>query len=133
MSTEIPPSGWLTIDVSGLSSGNKLYDAELHRRIDSRRFPTATVELRDCAASTPGSRYQLRGELTFHGITRLVEGTVRVESASDDRVVISGEQVFDIRDFAVAVADDADAAHLPRRAGAAPRGGRARGALTAPT
>ena len=101
VSTEIPPSGGLCIDVSSLSSGNKLYDAELHRRIDSRRFPTATVELRDCAASTPGSRYRLQGVLTFHGISRLVEGTVRVESVSDDRVVISGEQVLDIRDFAV--------------------------------
>jgi PadR family transcriptional regulator, regulatory protein PadR len=101
VSTEIPPSGELSIDVSGLSSGNKLYDAELHRRIDSRRFPSATVELRDCSASTPGSRYRLRGELTFHGISRLVEGTVRVEAVSEDRVVISGEQVFDIRDFAV--------------------------------
>ena len=44
----------------------------------------------------------MQGELTFHGISRLVEGAVRVESASDDRIVISGEQVFDIRDFAVA-------------------------------
>ena len=102
MSTEIPPAGGLRIDVSSLSSGNKLYDAELHRRIDSRRFPVATVELRDCAASTPGSLYQLQGELTFHGISRLVEGTVHVESVSDDRVVVSGEQVFDIRDFALA-------------------------------
>ncbi|MGO9855328.1 MAG: helix-turn-helix transcriptional regulator [Acidimicrobiales bacterium] len=101
VSTEIPPSGGLRIDISGLSSGNKLYDAELHRRIDSRRFPFATVELRDCAPSTPGSRYRLQGELTFHGISRLVEGTVRVESVSHDRVVISGEQVLDIRDFAV--------------------------------
>jgi DNA-binding PadR family transcriptional regulator len=101
VSTEIPPSGGLRIDVSALSSGNKLYDAELHRRIDSRRFPTATVALRDCTAGTPGSRYLLQGELTFHGISRLVEGTVRVESVSDDRLVISGEQVLDIRDFAV--------------------------------
>ena len=29
------------------------------------------------------------------------EGTVRMESASDDRIVISGEQAFDIRDFAL--------------------------------
>jgi hypothetical protein len=26
---------------------------------------------------------------------------VRIESASDDRIVISGEQAFDIRDFAL--------------------------------
>ena len=101
VSTEVPPTGWLTIDVSGLSSGNKLYDAELQRRIDTRRFPTATVELRQCSRSIPGPRYQLRGELTFHGITRQAEGTVTVEAQTGDRLVISGEQVFDIRDFEV--------------------------------
>ena len=101
VSTEIPPTGWLTIDMTRLTSGNKLYDAELHRRINSRRFPTAKVELKECTPSAPGWRYRLRGELTFHGITRRTEGTVRIESASDDRIVISGEQAFDIRDFAL--------------------------------
>jgi DNA-binding PadR family transcriptional regulator len=101
VSTEIPPTGWLTIDMTGLRSGNKLYDAELHRRINSRRFPSAKVELKECTPSAPGWRYRLRGELTFHGITRRTEGTVRIESASDDRIVISGEQAFDIRDFAL--------------------------------
>ncbi len=101
VNTEIPPTGWLTIDMTRLSSGNKLYDAELHRRINSRRFPTAKVELKECTPSAPGWRYRLRGELTFHGITRRTEGTVRMESASDDRIVISGEQAFDIRDFAL--------------------------------
>jgi DNA-binding PadR family transcriptional regulator/polyisoprenoid-binding protein YceI len=99
--TEVAPSGWLTVDVTSFSSGNKLYDAELQRRIDSRRFPTAKVELRDCTPSAPGSRYRLQGELTFHGISRIAVGTVCVESISDDRILISGEQVFDIRDFAV--------------------------------
>jgi PadR family transcriptional regulator PadR len=101
VSTEIPPTGWLTIDMTRLSSGNKLYDAELQRRINSRRFPTAKVELKECTPSAPGWRYRLRGELTFHGITRRTEGTVRIESASDNRIVISGEQAFDIRDFAL--------------------------------
>ncbi len=101
VNTEIPPTGWLTIDMTRLSSGNKLYDAELHRRINSRRFPTAKVELKECTPSAPGWRYRLRGELTFHGITRRTEGTVRIESASDKRIVISGEQAFDIRDFAL--------------------------------
>ena len=99
--TDLPPSGRLTIDVSGLNSGNRLYDAELLRRIDARRFPTAFVELRQCAASGPGPRYRLAGELTFHGVTRLAEGTVTVEAISDRRLVITGEQVFDIRDFAI--------------------------------
>jgi polyisoprenoid-binding protein YceI len=91
----------LTIDVASLTSGNKVYDAELHRRIDSRRFPSATVELLECVAGAPATRYRLHGELTFHGVTRVAEGTVRVESISSDRIVITGEQVFDIRDFEV--------------------------------
>jgi PadR family transcriptional regulator PadR len=99
LSTEIAPSGRLTIDVTNLSSGNRLYDAELQRRIDARRFPTATVELRHCAQSGQGSRYRLSGELTFHGISRGAEGTVFVEALSEDRIAISGEQDFDIRDF----------------------------------
>ncbi len=98
--TDVAPTGSLTVDVTAFSSGNKLYDAELQRRIDSRRFPTARVELRECEP-TQGARYRLRGELTFHGISRIAEGTVCVESISEDRIVISGEQVFDIRDFAV--------------------------------
>jgi polyisoprenoid-binding protein YceI len=92
----------LTIDISRLTSGNKLYDAELLRRINARRFPTAHVELRECAASGPGARYRLAGELTIHGETRPAQGTVNIEMLSDRRLVITGEQVFDMRDFAIA-------------------------------
>jgi len=97
-----PPSGTLEIDMSGLSSGNSLYDAELLRRIDARRFPTATVELRNCAPSAPGARYRLEGEVTFHGVTRPAQGTVNLEVLPDGRLTVTGEQVFDIRDFAIA-------------------------------
>jgi DNA-binding PadR family transcriptional regulator len=101
LDTGASPSGRLVVDVSGLSSGNSLYDAELLRRIDARRFPSANVELRECATSGPGPRYRLKGELTFHGVTRPAQGTVSVEAVSDRRLVITGEQVFDIRDFAI--------------------------------
>jgi len=98
--TDCPPSARLEIDVSGLSSGNSLYDVELQRRIDARRYPITTVELRECQASGPGARYRLSGDLTFHGVTRSCEGTVHVEEAGS-RLLITGEQVFDIRDFAI--------------------------------
>jgi DNA-binding PadR family transcriptional regulator/polyisoprenoid-binding protein YceI len=101
LDADVAPSGRLTIDVASLNSGNRLYDAELLRRIDARRHPTAVVDLRECAVCGPGSRYRLAGEITFHGVTRLAEGTVNVEALSDRRLVITGEQVFDIRDFAV--------------------------------
>jgi DNA-binding PadR family transcriptional regulator/polyisoprenoid-binding protein YceI len=98
---DVAPTGQLTIDVSALTSGNRLYDAELQRRIDARRFPTAVVRLQRCTPSGPGTRYRLAGELTFHGITREAEGTVYLDKLSEDRIAISGEQDFDIRDFDV--------------------------------
>jgi PadR family transcriptional regulator, regulatory protein PadR len=97
--TDVAPSGSLSIDVAGLNSGNKLYDAELLRRINVRRFPTVQVELRQCATSGPGTRYRLAGDLTIHGETRPAEGSVNIEAPSDRRLVITGEQVFDMRDF----------------------------------
>ena len=38
---------------------------------------------------------------TVHGVTRPVEGTVVVHLADDGASVVSGEQVFDIRDFGI--------------------------------
>ncbi len=98
--TELAPSARLEVDVSKLTSGNSMYDVELLRRIGARRFPTATVELSECTANGPNGLYRLQGDLTFHGVTRPAHGTVTIEVTSDRRLVITGEQVFDIRDFA---------------------------------
>jgi PadR family transcriptional regulator PadR len=99
--TELAPSARLEIDVSRLTSGNSMYDVELTRRIGARRFPTVIVELRECAANGWGGLYRLKGDLTFHGVTRPAQGTVNIEIPSDRRLVITGEQIFDIRDFAI--------------------------------
>ena len=98
--TELAPSARLEVDVSKLTSGNSMYDVELLRRIGARRFPTATVELSECTANGPNGLYRLQGDLTFHGVTRPAQGTVTIEVTADRRLVITGEQVFDIRDFA---------------------------------
>ena len=47
------------------------------------------------------ARYHLEGALTFHGVTRPVHGTVSVEAVADHHLIITGEQVFDIRDFVI--------------------------------
>jgi DNA-binding PadR family transcriptional regulator len=95
---DVPPSAHLEVAVDGLRSGNGLYDAELLRRIEARRFPRAHVDLRACAP-LGGGHVMLEGELTFHGVTRPVEGTVSAGLRPDGVLVASGEQVFDIRDF----------------------------------
>ena len=96
------PVAHLEVEVDQLRSGNSLYDAELLRRIDARRHPTVTLDLRGCTALRTAGRYQLRGEVTFHGVSRPMDGTVSVATPTDHTLVIRGEQVVDIRDFGVA-------------------------------
>jgi DNA-binding PadR family transcriptional regulator len=99
--TESRPAAHLEVEVASLRSGNSLYDAELFRRIDARRFPTVAVDLRDCTEIGSGNRYRLAGEVTFHGLARPVQGTVSV-TLNDRKLVVTGEQVLDIRDFDLA-------------------------------
>ena len=95
------PGARLQLDVEQLQSGNSLYDAELLRRIDARRHPTVTVDLRACTALGCNGRYRLVGEMTFNGVSKPLDGTVAVEMTSDRKMVVLGEQVIDIRDFGV--------------------------------
>jgi DNA-binding PadR family transcriptional regulator len=95
------PAGFIEIALDGLRSGNGLYDAELLRRIDVRRFPIARLELSRCAPLSSANRYRLQGELAFHGVTQPADGTVNVTVKPDGRLVVTGEHVFDIRSFAV--------------------------------
>jgi len=95
------PTAHIEIGVDGLRSGNSLYDAELLRRIDARRHPRAVVTLCDTLQLGDSSRFRLDGRLTFHGVTRPVQGTVQVAVLPGQRLTVTGEQVFDIRDFDV--------------------------------
>jgi len=97
--TDQAPKATVEVDVGTLASGNALYDAELRRRIDARRFPSAVVELRAADRVESSDRYVLNGTLTMHGITREVSGTVTARFREPASIVITGEHVFDIRDF----------------------------------
>ena len=75
----------------------------LLRRIEARRFPTASIDLRGCDEISLANRYRLVGEITFHGAARMLDGTVEAVLRPDRRLVVTGEQVIDIRDFDLAV------------------------------
>lgn len=97
--TSVPPKARLDLPVRNLASGNTLYDAELMRRIDARRFPTTTVVLTQAAGAE--DRYQLTGNVTFHGVTRPVRGSVVAHVEPSGELRVTGEQTFDIRDFRI--------------------------------
>jgi PadR family transcriptional regulator PadR len=93
------PVADLVVPVDQLRSGNGLYDAELLRRIDARRFPRVALNLQDCTAIGTGDRYRLAAEVTFHGITRPLRGTVDVKLLSARKLVVTGDHALDVRDF----------------------------------
>lgn len=96
------PSAELQMELSSFSSGNPLYDAELLQRIGARQHPITRVELRIAERISRSERYRVEGDLTFHGITRRISGTVGVQIDESGILRVAGEHVFDIRDFAVA-------------------------------
>jgi DNA-binding PadR family transcriptional regulator/polyisoprenoid-binding protein YceI len=93
------PTAWLEVSLEELSSGNALYDAELLSRADARRFPTAVVNLHHLSRMGDGNRYQLEGDVTFHGMTRRLGGAVTAALLDERTMIVTGEQVFDVRDF----------------------------------
>ena len=95
---EQPVSGELELAVERLTSGNQLYDRELRRRVDARRYPTIAGRLIRIAPAGPHPDYVVTGEVSFHGKTRTFEHGMRIEMR-DDGITLSGEDVFDIREF----------------------------------
>jgi polyisoprenoid-binding protein YceI len=76
-----------------------LYDRELKRRMNARKYPTITGRITSFHATPVPGSYLVGGDLSFHGHTRNFEHemTIRVESASS--IEMQGDYVFDIREF----------------------------------
>jgi DNA-binding PadR family transcriptional regulator len=111
---EPSPRAELQLPVASLLSGNRLYDRELHRRVDARRYPDVEVRLASALRLGAGNCFLVTGEVTMHGQTVRLEGVVRTTvvgpttrrarsaGRTDERVVISGEHVVDVRSFGMA-------------------------------
>jgi len=87
------------VPADALHSGNEIYDAELRRRIDARRFSQITLALRDCRPGGTPEHVRVTSDVTIHGVTRRLEGTLRISQPGGGVVAATGEQVVDIRDF----------------------------------
>jgi polyisoprenoid-binding protein YceI len=93
-----PVTGVLELAVDRLTSGNLLYDRELRRRINARRYPTIGARLVGVAPSGGNGTYLVTGDVTFHGRTLTFEHDMAIRF-DRDQVTLSGEDVFDIRQF----------------------------------
>ena len=59
----VTPTGELSLSVDRLSSGNRLEDRELHKRIDSRRYPTILGVLKKMEPSGVEGSYRVSGDI----------------------------------------------------------------------
>jgi polyisoprenoid-binding protein YceI len=95
---EQPVSGELELAVERLTSGNQLYDRELRRRIDARRYPTISGRLTGIVLDGAHPDYEVTGEVSFHGKTRTFGHGMQIQ-VNEEGIALTGEDVFDIREF----------------------------------
>jgi polyisoprenoid-binding protein YceI len=94
-----PMSGELSLTVDRLSSGNRMEDRELQKRIDARRFPTIAGVLDTIETSDSDGRYRVGGDITFRGVSRHHEDLMKIDSVDDQTIQLDGRSSFDIRDY----------------------------------
>jgi polyisoprenoid-binding protein YceI len=94
-----PLRGNLEVAVDRFSSGNQLYDRELKRRIDARRYPLIVGQITGVQRTGTANRYRVAGDLSFHGETRTFEHDMTIEVEDESLLAMKGDRVFDIREF----------------------------------
>ena len=103
-----PVSGRIEVTLGSMRSGNPLIDREAERRLHIRRHPTVTGRLTSLVPD-PGSggdggdpdAATGAGTLDFHGVTRPLEGTLRVTPLADGELALEGTTELDVTDFDV--------------------------------
>ena len=85
--------------------GDLIHDTELLRRIEGRRHRTATL---DVTTTTPRNAQhdRIAAQLTFHDITRAIEGTINAQLTDGNLLMVTSEHTFDTRDFLVSSPTD---------------------------
>lgn len=94
-----PAAAELSLDVSRLSSGNRLEDRELYKRVDARRYPTIEGVLETLEADGSENGYRVAGQVTFRGVSRRYQDVVTVEARDPKSITLAGASRFNIKDF----------------------------------
>jgi polyisoprenoid-binding protein YceI len=93
-----PVTGRVEIDADRLRTGNGLYDYEIGRRLEVRKYPVIRGTVRAVEPIGDGKRHRVSGELDLHGVARPVTGEVTLRAVDDRALEIEGERSFDLRD-----------------------------------
>ena len=93
------PTGKLSLPVSRLSSGNRMEDREMQKRIEARRYPTIDGVLTSMEHAGANGTYGVSGDVTFRGVSRPHQGEMSVKVLDSKTIQLAGESRFDIREF----------------------------------
>jgi polyisoprenoid-binding protein YceI len=93
------PAGKLSLAVSRLSTGNRLEDRELQKRVDARRYPTIDGVLDQVERSGADGRYKVAGDITFRGVSRHYADQMTIEAVDGETIKLAGTSRIDVRDF----------------------------------
>lgn len=95
-----PHQARIELPVRSVTSGNRLNDGEMLRRVDAQRYPTLAFEVAGVRRDEGDRDGKYVGTVTVaaHGRTRRQEVPFRL-AVLDDRLVLDAEQTFDMRDF----------------------------------
>ncbi|MGA2472294.1 MAG: YceI family protein [Acidimicrobiales bacterium] len=93
------PVGKLSLSVDRLSSGNRMEDRELQKRIDARRYPTIEGVLADIERDGNQASYKVSGDITFRGVSKRHEDVMVIRAIDDTTISLEGSSRFDIREF----------------------------------
>ncbi len=93
------PVARLSLGAGRLSSGNRLEDRELYRRIDIRRYPTIEGVLDEINPAAQSGTYRVGGAVTFRGVTRHHEDDMTIDKLDDKTIRLAGSSRFDVRDY----------------------------------
>jgi polyisoprenoid-binding protein YceI len=94
-----PITGALQVDLDDLRGDDPRTDSELHRRLDTQRFPRARAAVQEVTPSG-GDAYRLIGELTLRGQTRPLAGDATLTLDGDELHAV-GSLTIDLRDFGI--------------------------------
>jgi polyisoprenoid-binding protein YceI len=88
------------LETALIRSGNALLDRELERHLEVRKYRRVIGEARELEAVDPASgRHWVRGDLTLHGVTRVLDAQLSLRTLSDGMLELAGERTIDMRDF----------------------------------
>jgi polyisoprenoid-binding protein YceI len=96
------PEAQLSVRVSRLSSGNRMEDREMQKRIDAQRYPTIEGVMDQMEPSGDDRSYRVSGDITFRGVARHFQDDMTVDSIDGQTIQLAGKSRFDIRDFGMA-------------------------------